>query len=443
MSRGHLPALRPNIGFAVIPLAIVVGCTRPGAPDTPDSAADTGAVSDCGARVTDYAYARAFADTAAWNTPICDLEPWVHSDAYVERFWFYSNNREADPTATDVDWGRHAINFGLGLPVNDFAVPTYRIADATTTRSVRQRTGWPGGTNLQPADTVPWNPSWRASGGSDASLIILDPDTGREWDLWGVVQADSNGVYNDSQCWFDPDGYDASTHLCVGSAHLVESPDGAVADYRTYGGNHPSRGVQIQHYAMVTEPEEVAAGEVRHALMMGASNTMFGPVCSADAVETDAGGSTCGFALSPAGGVEWASGPWTTSALSDTEQRERSIPEGIRYGLTLSDDDIETWLDDRGYTGRLRETARIFAVALTDYGWFITDTGGTAPFSVSGAANVQTAEKWRALGISDDGMDLLHGLITRDRIWAVEPATNDCADGTTTHFGCPSASVHY
>lgn len=439
---------------ALVPLAAVLGCTpSPPAADTSldahsgsdsgsDSGTDSGTASDCGARVSDYAYARPFGD-AAWNVPVCDLPEWDRGPEYVRRFWFFSNDREADPTAEDPSRGDLRLNFGLGAPVNDFAVPVYDAADATTTRKVRVRSGWNGTTNLGPSETVPWNPAWRAQGGSDASLIILDWTTGQEWDLWGVVQTDSNGIYNDSQCWLHADGYSAGSDLCVGSAHLVVDPDDQPIDFRTYTGNHPSRGVKIQHYAMVTEPEEVAAGEIRHALMMGASNTLFGPVCDADARETDAAGSTCGFSLAPAGGVEWAHGPWTTSPLSDQEQRERAVPEGVRYALTLSDDEIEAWLDERGYTGQKRETARIFAVALVDYGWMITDTGGTASWSVSGSANPDTAQQWRDLGIDDDGSDLLYGLLTQERIWAVRPATNACADGATSAYGCLAGSTGY
>lgn len=431
-------------------LVFVFACrnpTRPGPPDGPTTDTATvpgpGASPDCGARVPDYATTPAFAPTAAWNVPACALEAWEHSAEYAARFWFFSNNRDADPTAEDPSRGDHRLNFGLGPPVNDFAVPVYDAADATTTRRVRLRSGWGGTTNLEPADSVPWNPQWRAMGGSDGSLIVLDHSTGEEWDLWAVVQTDENGIFNDSQCWLHPQGYDRATDLCVGSAHLVTDPSGTVADYRTYAGNHPSRGVRIQHYAMVTEPEEVAAGEIRHALMMGASNTMFGPVCTDQELTTDAAGSTCGFALAPAGGVEWVNGPWTSSPLSDQAQRERSIPEGMRLALRLTDDEIEAWLDERGYTGTTRETARVFAVALVDYGWMITDTGGTATWSVSGSANPETADKWRDLGIEGDGMDLLFGLITEDRLWVVEPATNQCSDGTPRTRGCPAAETGY
>ncbi len=397
-------------------------------------------VGRCGAWVVDYSYPTPYAPTAAWNVPVCDLQPWAHSDAYAERFWKFSFDRDADPDVDDPRRRNHDILFGLEAE-NDFALPVYDAADATTTRRVRTRAGW-GGTNLAPTDRVPWNPAWKAMRGSDASLVILDHNTGQEWDLWGVVQADAWGLYNDSQCWLHADGYSATTDLCVGSAHQVTDPAGTPIDFRTYGGNHPSRGVQIQHYAMLTEPEEVEAGEIRHALMMGVSNTLFGPLCTTEERGTDAAGSTCGFALAPAGGLEWGV-PWKPSPHSEQVQRERAIPEGMRLALRLTDAEIAAWLDERGYTGRLRETARIFAVALRDYGWMITDTGGSAPWSVSGGANPETAAKWRALGIEGNGRDLLHGLVTRERLWVVEPATNQCAEGTTSQDGCRAGATGY
>ncbi|MCA9572047.1 MAG: hypothetical protein KC656_29615, partial [Myxococcales bacterium] len=297
------------------------------APGDTDLPVDTAPVPRCGARVLPYAHDVPFGPGAAWNVPVCDLDPWEHSDTYAENFWRYSFDRDADPDVDDPRRRDHDLLFGLEA-TNDFALPVYDAADATTTRRVRVRTGW-GSTNLGPDERVPWNPAWRAMRGSDAHLVILDHATGREWDLWGVVQTDANGLYNDSQCWLHLDGYSAATDLCVGSAFLVTDPDGDPIDFRTYEGNHPSRGVQIQHYAMLAVPEEVEAGEIRHALMMGVSNTLFGPQCTDAELATDAAGSTCGYALAPAGGLEWTV-PWKPSPLSEQAQRERAVPEGMR-----------------------------------------------------------------------------------------------------------------
>jgi hypothetical protein len=195
---------------------------------------------------------------------------------------------------------------------------------------------------------------------------------------------------------------------------------------------------------MVVTPEEVEAGEIRHALMMGVANTMAGPSCRPDEDGTASAGETCGFALAPAGGLEWEGRcrSCPSSPLSDLELRRRAVPEGMRLALDVDDAQIEAWLDLRGYAGVTRRTARIFAVALRDYGWFITDTAGSATFAVSGAANPTTRDAWRALGIDGDGHDLLFGLLTRERLWVAEPATNECAGGPS-HLACPAAVTHY
>ena len=65
--------------------------------------------------------------------------------------------------------GHHGIFFGLGAdPTSDFSVAVYDAKDATTTARVFQRSGWGGGFNIGNGGSIPWNPSWRASTGSDA-----------------------------------------------------------------------------------------------------------------------------------------------------------------------------------------------------------------------------------------------------------------------------------
>lgn len=397
----------------------------------------------CGARVPGYTYVRAHDDDAPWNVPACALSRWDEGETYVDRYWWFGNNRNGEPAEEDPFRGR--MNFGLEA-ATDFAIPIYDAADATTTRRIMHRAEWPGSINIAGDETVPWNPAWVASRGSDATLIILNHDTGQEWDFWGLVQKDLNGFYDDRQCWLSL-GYSKDTHLCTGSAQVVRHTDGTDADYRSYGGNFPSRGVRIQLLAMLTRPGEVAAGEIRHALMMALPNTMFGPWCTEDELGTAAEGTTCGVALAPAGGGEHTSCVNCTNAALTTDQhRARSVPEGIRFAHNASDEEIEAWLDDRAYTGRKRETARIFAVALRDYGWFITDTGGVSSIDVSGGSNPATAAAWAELGIETDGKfgkDLLYGLMRRENLYAVEPATNECADGTKSHYGCRADRTHY
>ena len=126
------------------------------------------------------------------------------------------------------------------------------------------------------------------------------------------------------------------------------------------------------------------------------------------------------------------------------DSNQTTIPEGTRFALRLSDQDIENWLNSRSYTGQIRVTAKAFAVALVNYGWFITDTSCYgAEFQVSGGASPDTARDWRADGVTADGRDLLQGLITKNDVWTVAPPTNHCTNGTDSKFSCPANSVTY
>jgi hypothetical protein len=119
------------------------------------------------------------------------------------------------------------------------------------------------------------------------------------------------------------------------------------------------------------------------------------------------------------------------------------VPHGTRFVLDLSDAEITAWLDGRGYRGRLRETARVFAVALRDYGLIQTDsTGGPAIIQVAGGRNPEIAAGWRALGITDDGSTLLDGLMTRDNIRVLAPAKNRC-EGRVSRLACWASDTGY
>jgi hypothetical protein len=159
------------------------------------------------------------------------------------------------------------------------------------------------------------------------------------------------------------------------------------------------------------------------------SNIMFGgPTCDPISGTTAPGaGTTCGFYLPPATNIEWPSGPppvCDNPPANTPTERGKTVPHGLRVALKITNAQIDAWLDRRGYTGELRSTARVFAVALRN----------TAPSFLRPQAsrhadrrliNGATKDTWNALGITDStvGEKLLIGLITPGSLYAVKPPT--------------------
>lgn len=399
---------------------------------------------------------RPFGPTAPWNVAVAGLPNDPRSDDWRDRLWWFGiANADPDHPEADPSRGRFGVEFGFDPAGSDFSVPLYSAADATTTRRVRHRAGWKGGWNLGPNDRIPWNPGWRPSQGSDAKAVVIDPATGRQWSLWGLADFDEHGDFDDAQCLgnrLGGDGYDRRTDLCAGGVSLTQAPDGTPMDYRTYTGNDPAaRGSGIPELAMMVMPSEVRSGTIEHALSMVVYNTMIGPRCDASVTDTSspAFGTTCGDAVAPAGQFEGVRpttpcGPDGTRHESLEQRRRRTVPEGMRFALRISDADIDAWLDSRRYSGALRDTARTFAVALRDYGWFITGTSCySAEIIAAGATNPETATAWRGLGIDGTGKDLLWGLFQRERIVTIASAFNECANGSVSRFACPAGVTRY
>jgi hypothetical protein len=404
--------------------------TRPATPSgsttvtAPKPAADTQAVSSL----------------AAWNVPAADVAISPRSADWANRYWNYADS-------FDHNW---TVEFGLGVAGNDFSVAEYSTADATTTARVFQRPvdAWNGNFDVPNGSTIPWNPSWTPSAGSDAYMIIHDPGTGEEWDIWAlsmpIYQA---GTVSQIECTLDVTdavaGFQADTDLCAAGLNIITGPDGKPADTRSYRGNFPGAGGGgLQNSAGLTTPEEVASGVIKHALKftVGPELSMTGPVCPADVSTPDDPrvGTTCGTAVAPAGQFE------NRATNSDPAALQDMVPEGTRLIINDTDAQIDQWLDQRGYTGTLRQTARTFAIALRDYGLIQTDTSkGPAAIPVAGGSNPATAAEWRSLGITDDGTTLLDGLVTASNIEVLEPATNHCGDGSTSHIFCWASSTGY
>jgi hypothetical protein len=297
-------------------------------------------------------YERPYGPKAAWNIPLKGIAKHPNSALLADKHWNFSPDR--------------AGNFNLA-GFDSYSYPVYQFSDATSAYPVVLTN--PTWGNLH-QKTLPWNPAkWTAAAGSDGQIIIIDPRTGREWNLWQVT--------------FD------GTTVTASNGNLVKG------DYRTKeDGFTSSRGCGIQYLAMLTRPEEIMLGEIRHALSMPIKNS--GTTFAPPATKTD-GKTTDG------------------------------IPEGTRFGLNVTDAQIDQWIQTLPSDTMLRYSARVIAVALREYGWVITDTSGAAGFQFE--YNGTAAEKWAALGLSKKSIngkvypqDLLDGLLTKDRIYAVVPS---------------------
>lgn len=451
----------------------------------------TPAQVNCGKRVSTYSFESRGDASLPWNIPVCapGMTKLPQSDDYRDRLWYYgiapdTSTRYMKDTIGD-RYGKFDISFGLN-PGNDYSTPIYRVSDktngATTTIQVQvcggswclpsnfDTTNWTeqtsGGKGYLPALSMPWNPNWKPAAGKDREMIILD-DTkvpARVFTLWGV-STDFDAVAN---C-----GLLFRERLCTYGAHLFRDSDGKIADYRTSKAIDGIRGMGITEYPMTITPEEVEQGEIRQAIYMEAFNTMTGPACSeAQLASNDYSviGKKCGYAVAPATQHEWKSAadvtrtnpgvaPNCPDAASDRfkdvdtgqtiAQRvglAQQIPSGMRFALDMKDADIDAWLATKtDYSARKKQTARIFAIALRDYGWIVGDTTcWGAHFPLAGSANPVAKQKWASLGITDEtSQNLLDGLFTRERIYAVSPSTNLCVDGKTSQYACNAKTSTY
>lgn len=424
-------------------------------------------------------YRRPYGPRAAYNVPACAVGKWnERSDDWVNRLASYGiqanptryDNNGVSTLSTNLDFG---VEFGPvsgNLNGTDYSIPVYDARTATEQVRVfinRSYLGYNanlGGTYIDSPSynwdaKAPWNPAWLPSDGFDQLLIAINPDTGQEWFYWAAIRQDMPSHYdhNTSGCITTEallHGYNPAVDLCAAALRATKTTSGQPADFRTFEGNQPgSSGGGLQNYAGLVTPEEVASGKIRHAMKFPISNPMFGPACSKSLNINDPSvGTTCGTEFAPAGNFEAIGN--TTGLFGGTrlfapgntpdERRANTVPEGLRFALNITDGEINSWLDSRGYTGRKRETARIFAVAMRDYGIIITDgTAGGAFIQTAGSVNPDTAQKWKDLGLTDDSYDLLFKLVTKDRLYALKPAINECADGTTSHYYCPSDLSHY
>lgn len=408
----------------------------------------------CGNRIQNYGYQVPFGN-AVWNQPVCNLTRHPRSDDYASRFYNWSNVNDGTPSSKFRDGNLKAY---FGLPEPTFFDPeglnalysrnVYYAKDATKQMQVYS---WEFMSNLdginsqwsyEPTATIPWNDNWKTGMAGDNEIVILDDQTGKIWEIAGLKQN-----------WYLR-CIDAN-RLCTRLTNIGRDTTGQIIDYRTYPNFfNDGRGVGLSMYQTFTTPEEVDAGEIRHALGVQIPNTAFGPVCTVAQQGTFAEGANvggCGVALAPA--TKFELGIYSNSLLQEPFRslytREKTIPEGMRFAVNLTDEDINNWINSkpveyRNDTKKVR-TARIFANALRDYGFIIVDTNGfLADIQMAGSANPNSKALWAKNGMdSFDDYDILEGLIKLDKLYVVEPPTIKCLDDTFSKYYCKWTTATY
>lgn len=338
--------------------------------------------------------------------------------------------------------------------------------------------------SMNTGDCIPWNEDWRPGTGNDQLAAVVDAGTGTVWGYAGISPRSDFGnddntirthaLLNCTEFFGNGENvakgfhshiypyYFMRTELCGYGFSKSPHPGSNAGDLFTAGdtaGDTPTatqRGSGINKQALITRAIEVDQGVIRHALELSIPSTMFaddescpkpgvvGPCPTHYCAEVTnpeypGAGDTCAIMLPPASRVEFSSG--TNTRLGDGVQlmpatnyhRQRTVPEGIRISLDPSVD-IEAWLNTRGFTGKKKDTARIFAVALRDYGAIVAETGGNG-ITIETDGIIDTTpggsrDVWARNGITDTGGgyphgDLLAGLLTPERLRVVNPPPRD------------------
>lgn len=311
-------------------------------------------------------YVRPFGPNAPWNIPVAALPRHPASTSYANLLYNDAPDRPG--------------NFNLSF--DDYTYPVYEVTSGLPQYTVQLSTNW----GNMDGHTMPWDPSWQPAPGTDAQVIVIDPASGYEWDLFKVSVNTATQTISATNANLIQRGLDAGTGSDPASYFTKEN------------GFRPSRGIGIQYLAMLVRPEEITQGSIPHALSMPIRNT---------------DGTTY---VAPATKLEHNTGI-------------PGIPEGTRFALQVTDAEIEQWISTlpSGLSLSARNAARTIAHALRDYGWFITDTAGSAPFQFE--ARVSAGSEWDALGLGTQTLggkeyprDLLDGLITSDRIYTLVPS---------------------
>lgn len=420
----------------------------------------------CGKKVSNYSYKVPFGN-AVWNQPVCGLARYSKSADYANRLLEWGHVNDGSPEA---DSRNGSVGAGAGFPKTPtiidpdglaglFSREVYYASEATTEKRVSSilytsnldGVNWnsdeifprPGYKSKHPDAKIPWNPAWKTGMGGDNEIFILDDRPGKVGQIYTIWGYNVGGCVADAI--FFPD------RVCGMSVNISRDHYGNPINYWTHEGYVGERGVGLSYYATLTTPEEVAAGEIRHALGITIPNTSFGPICTKQQLGTSAEGKTCGTAVAPASKFEWG-GHTTTPFLEEPYKSiytlDKTIPEGMRFSIDITDEQIESWINSKDTlrnNSRRANTARVFAKAIRDYGMIVVDTGGAGTgIQMVGGVNPTHRAKWVELGIGPEHRDdLLAGLVNKNNLYVVDPPTLTCEDGSTSKNYCAWTKASY
>jgi hypothetical protein len=291
-----------------------------------------------------------FSPKSFWNTPLA-------ADAAV------APNSQQLVSSFDQQW---RDNYGtVGINSDDFSMPIYRVPAGQATVAVSIATDCNSDAGLlAQINAVPIPANAQPANGTDHSLVIWQPSTDTEWELWMAQRADDGSW---SACW---GGRIENVSEAQG---VFPSPYGVAASGMSY-------------LAGAIKASELQAGRIDHALAVNV-------VHAAKGTQVAPANRTDGDSTAP-----------------------DAIPEGTRFRLDPSIDVTKLGLPAGGVA---------IARALQEYGMYVTDKSGavvltgesSAPYVAAGQPNPYD-EAFGGL----QGYEVL-GKIPWDRLQVVQPVS--------------------
>jgi hypothetical protein len=204
----------------------------------------------------------------------------------------------------------------VGINTDDYSIPIYTVPTDQPTVAVSVAPDCHEDPGLvEQISAVPIPPDAHPANGGDHTLVIWQPGTNTEWELWMAARAEDGSW---TACW------GGRIEDVSREAGVFPNPYGVAASGLSY-------------LAGAMKVSELQAGEIKHALAVNLVHT------------------TADTQVAPA------------TRNDGNSVADDAIPEGTRFRLDPAIDVTKLGLSDTGVT---------IARALQTYGMFVTDTSG-------------------------------------------------------------------